>query len=230
MVSINLIPETVQRARALRSRINRWAVSVLAAGAVMAIPLCLEWYRRAEADELRMRSEQLQTQLASVRADLQTLNAQANQALVRLERAKALRSKRAWSAMFAMIGRAMPSGCWLTSVATDPATPKQGVVHRSSAPRARATGGHPALALGARISGAVSTRSPADGSAPSAPLVIDAPRELKIAGYATDAAEPHQFITNLKAAGVFSRVALERTHREPALGGSYFRFELVCEW
>jgi hypothetical protein len=61
-------------------------------------------------------------------------------------------------------------------------------------------------------------------------VTIDAPRKMRLAGYATDAAEPHRFVANLKDTAIFSHIALERSQREPKLDGYYFFFELVCEW
>lgn len=205
MVGVNLIPKAVQLAQARRRHMNRWGVSILAAAALLAVPSTIDWLQRAEATELRTRNANLQIELAAAGTRLRAQTAQANETLLQLERARALRSKRAWSAMFAMIGRCMPAGCWLTSVATDPATP-------------------PAASRGATAS-----RKGADEGNPQT-IVIEAPRKLRVAGYATDVAEPHGFVANLKDTGVFTDVVLEHSRREPALDGYYFRFELVCEW
>ena len=61
-------------------------------------------------------------------------------------------------------------------------------------------------------------------------VTIEAPRKLRIAGYAPVAAHPYDIVSSLKETDVFASVALERSEREPVLDGSYFRFELVCEW
>lgn len=206
MVSVNLIPEAVRLAQARRHRLTRWGISIVVAVVVLAAPLCIDWFRRAQAVALRTQHDQLQIQLATIRTELRALTTQANQASVQLERADALRSKRAWSAMFAMIGRCMPAGCWLTSIATDPATPARGGDRHVALRRRDSTQDEPST------------------------VVIEAPRALRIAGYATNVAEPHEFVTNLKEAGVFTGVVLEHSRREPALDGSYFRFELACEW
>ena len=96
--------------------------------------------------------------------------------------------------------------CWLTSIATDP---------------------------GAPTGAASKSRPSSDGDEEqdgSITVTIDAPRKMRLAGYATDAAEPYRFVANLKDTEVFSWIALERSQREAKLNGYYFLFELVCEW
>ena len=61
-------------------------------------------------------------------------------------------------------------------------------------------------------------------------ITIDAPRRLKIAGYAPDSARPYLFVENLKRTDAFEAVRLDSSQREPVLDGSYYHFELVCEW
>jgi Tfp pilus assembly protein PilN len=206
MVSVNLIPSNVRLAQACRYRVKRWGVSIVAGLAVLAVPASIDWLQHARAAELHQERDRLNLEVAAVKTELRTLTAQVQEASVQLERANALRSKRAWSAMLATIEHCMPRGCWVTSIATDPAVPGPAA---SSAPPARR---------------ADST------SERSQPVVIDAPRRLKITGYAADIAEPQEFIASLKDTGAFSRVLLGRTDREPVLDGTYFRFELSCEW
>jgi len=211
MSGVNLIPQTVQTAQARRRRLKRWGVSVVASLALLAAPIVTDWVRRAAADDLRRQNDAARTRATALRAELRTLTSEAEQARVHLERATALRSKRAWSSIFSMIADRMPAGCWLTSVATDPSTPTA-----SAAP-------HTVSAL--RLSGVPAIRPGAETT-----VVIDAPRRLMISGFATEVVEPHQFVTSLKETGIFSSVVLERTNREPVLDGWYFRFQLVCEW
>lgn len=215
MLSMNLIPQTLQRARARRRRFKRWALSIVTAAAVLTVPLVVDRFRAAEAARLRAQNVQLQTQVATSQAQLRTLTAQANQTLVQLQRAEALRSKRAWSALLGLVARRIPPGCWLTSIATDPAVPGEGPGFRSVR----------------RAAGKSLRHANRKGDEePDSPVTIDAPRKIRMTGYAADAAEPHQFVTNLKKAAVFAEVTLETASREPMLDGSYYRFELVCEW
>ncbi len=207
MVGINLIPEPVQLAQLRRWRLKWWATAILVSLMVLALPLGLDWLKQAEAARLHLEDEHLRVQLAGIRSQLRSVSAGADEAFLQLERADALRSKRCWSGMLAMIGRRMPSGCWLTSITTDPATP-QG----AAPPQRRAKS------------------RPSTPEEPPAVVVIDAPRKLNISGYATTAGEPHTFVTRLKDMGIFTNVELQRVAREPVLDDSYFRFELYCEW
>ncbi len=211
MISVNLIPDTLLLIQTRRRHMKGWALSALAAGCVLAVSFGIDWTRRLEAAELHEQSHRLQTQLTRTRTELRSLTNRANQALSQLERARALRAKRRWSSLLTMIARRMPEGCWLTSIATDPATPKPVPVRPASrrpAPDVR------------RSETAVSAST----------VIIQVPRKLKITGYATTPAEPHAFVTALKDSGAFTNVALERLLREPMLDGFYFRFDLVCEW
>ena len=207
MVGVNLIPENVQLAQTRYRRLKGWGIAILLAVAILALPLTIDWVQRVQAAELRTQHDRLQTELATIRTELRALTFQANEALMQLEHAQALRSKRAWSAMFALIEKSMPEGTWLISIATDPATPPPG-------------GGH---------NTAVRDRDTATDKQPAI-VVIEAPRRLRVAGYAIDAAQPHEFVTNLKDSKVFTNVTLGLLRSEPVLDGSYFRFELACEW
>ncbi len=206
MVMVNLIPENVQLAQARRFRLKRWGMSIALAVGIASVPTGVDWYRQAKASELHSHLDQLRAQLVTIRADGMKLATGADQAGMQLERADALRSKRAWSAVFETVDRCMPDTCWLTSVATNPAAP----------------------AAGGRRSGATSRNT--DTTEESATVVIEAPRELKITGKCPTDAEPNQFVTNLKETTVFDNVKLGKNHSKAVLDGIYFEFELTCEW
>jgi Tfp pilus assembly protein PilN len=205
MVGVNLIPVSVRLSQVRRRHVRRWAVSVAVGVALVGVSLGMDWLRRAEAAGLCADNERLQSELEAIRADLKSVSAQAAETLLRIERAKALRSKRAWSGMIAMIASCMPPQSWLTSIATDPATPPAGTGRSQDRGKTEAEKGQQAV-------------------------TIDAPRRLRISGYAPDAADPHEFVTKLKATELFTVVALEQSQREPVSDGWYIRFELVCEW
>lgn len=206
MNDINLIPMPLRMARARRRRIKGWSVCVVAAVLILCIPILFDQYRRVEAAQLATRNGKLVQALTGLRQQLAALTVESDRSHLQLQRAEALRSKRAWSAMIATIARSMPGGCWLTSITTDPSSPNGGGRRRS--PRA-----------------AVS-KTPGSESI----TTIEAPQRLKIVGYASDASEPHQFVTNIKMTNVFSRVSLQNSRREMKGDASYFRFDLECEW
>ncbi len=205
MVAVNLIPDSVRRAYQRRRHMKRWAVAASASASLLVACLVIDWLERAEAADLYAQNSQLQGQLESVRADLQAVTQEAENVLSRITRAEALKSKRAWSSIFALVSSCMPSDAWLTSLATDPSRPSLRRDH-SIAPK------------------------PKEGDEEPQAIMIDAPRKLRIFGYAVEAGHPHEFVTNLKRTDAFTRVTLARTQREPVFDGSYFRFELVCEW
>ena len=206
MIGVNLIPWSVQVAQRRRLHIQRWAAAALIAGALLCVPAMFDRVRQAEASELGLHNQRLQVQLADLRRDVRSISARAEQAQLQIKRAEALRSKRSWSALIALIGQCTSDGSWLTSIATDPPTAPHGGSRTSARPGSN------------------------EKSGGSTSIVIEAPRRLRISGYATDAVEPLTFVTNLKSAGVFRDVILESTRREPVLDGSYFRFSVVCDW
>ena len=206
MNDINLIPRPLRMARSRRRRIKGWSVCVVAALIILCIPILFDQFRRVEAARLATQKEELVQIVSGLRHQLAALRMQSDRSDLQLQRAKSLRSKRAWSAMITTIARSMPDGCWLTSIATDPARPSGSGVQR------------------------MLPVAPGKATPNKSITAIEAPRRLKIVGFASDSREPYAFVTNIKAANVFSRVTLTSTTRNNAGGASFFRFDLECEW
>ena len=205
MVRINLIPRAVRHAQQQRRHLKGWAAIASLSLTVALICLTLDWFEHARAVELHRQHDDLQVRLSVTGAELKEVAAEGDALFSQITRAKALQSKRAWSSMFTLIASCMPADGWLVSVATDPATPA------SSQARSRKD--------------EKATEPPTQRA-----ITIDAPRKLRIVGYAADAAQPHEIVTRLKESGIFARVSLEQAQREPMLDGSYYRFNMVCEW
>lgn len=212
MVAVNLIPESIQAAQARRRHLKRWAGCLTVTTIVAVVPLAAHWLQHMRKDKLQRQNDQLQMEVTTARAELKTVTAAANEAFQRVERAKALRSKRAWSSMLAFIGSCLPKECWLTSISTDPDVPSAAPqTPRSSPPAATPGAANPS-------------------KAPEPPVTIDAPRKLRMAGSSLDATQPLFFVATLKDSRVFREVTLERCLREKPEDESHFRFDLVCEW
>ncbi len=207
MTTVNFIPLARRIARTRRRHMKAWAVAATVAAAILAVPTVRQGMQRAEAAHLRTHYDQELAQLQALKIEVRAASDQATNARIRLERAANLRAKRNWSGMVALIAKCLPEGCWLTSLRTDPAAPGAAAASRRRTP--------------------LGNDKESDASKT---VTIDAPRKLRIAGYAAAAAEPHAFVAELKNAGVFARVELEHVMREAVLDGSYFRFQLVCEW
>ncbi|HNQ23610.1 MAG TPA: hypothetical protein PKK06_11000 [Phycisphaerae bacterium] len=210
MVSINLLPEEVRRAQTRRLHLTRWSLAVAAALLLLAVPVGLDFLHRAQAVRLRGEEARLKRELGTVRNEVATVTAESAKVMTQIERARALRAKRAWSALFALIANALPEETWLTAVATDPATPAG----------ARA---EPLLALLQSV--------PNTEGAPQAQVVtIEAPRKLRLLGYAADYPQLYEFMAHLKACGAFTEVLQVRAGLEPVLTGSAVGFEVLCTW
>lgn len=206
MISINLIPRDVRRRQTQRRRLWRWASVAMVGFLLLGASAGFDFARRGAADKLRANDADLQIEVTRARADLQMITAELMSVRNNLEHATALRTKRAWSGMIALIAGSMPENCWLTSIATDPERPLAGKPGRRKPAKKKNSGKEPEV------------------------VIIDAPRRLKIVGYAQKASEPNEFVERLNHTGVFHLVELKQSQREPILDGSYYRFKLYCEW
>lgn len=208
MTLINLIPGEIMCASTQRVHLLRWALVVALAGAVCSIPYSLAFARKARVATLQEQVDQLDQEAAGVRAKLRVATGRTRQLFSELERSRALRAKRAWSGMFALIASSLPSDCWLKSVATDPDGP---------------TGS--------------GSRSPAGAGASSAAglpetVTIEAPRRLRLTGFSTSDSHPLIFVQNLTDSKGFAKVGLQTILRAPAdaSGAVIYQFEILCEW
>jgi hypothetical protein len=215
MISVNLIPESMLLAHLRRRHTRRWLVIGIASATLLAAPIALESYRAARAESLDQQWRLIKRELDTLQSELSSVTLASRDTYLQIERARALRTKRSWSSMLGVIASAMPEGCWLTELATDPATPSGG------ASSARRTGsGPPATAP---------TDSP-ESTDQKRTVTIEAPRAIRLIGYAADSSEPLVFVSRLKETGVFRSVNLENAQRQPVADGHYFRFELLCGW
>lgn len=205
---VNLIPLEIRETGRRRRRIRAWAGACTVSLACLLVPLVMERVQRARAEALGQQETQLQSALVEAREALRTTTAESTRLQGQLDRARALRSKRTWSAMFGVVGRAMPPGTWLTSLGTDPAKP-----------RGQGTGGTIAP-------------SPAAAAAPAGDttITIESPTRLRITGFAADHGELFAFVAGLRDSGVFSEVTQNYARMEPVLQGQAVAFEVVCEW
>jgi len=213
MTCINLIPHGLRQAAAMRARLLRWSITISAAAAVGLVPCMIEWSRKAQAATLQAEIDQLDSEVSSLRTKLSAATARTQQTLSELEKSKALRGKRSWSGMIALIAASMPEHCWLQSIATDPDTPPAGMSRTAI----------PANTPAATPTATVNPET----------VTIEAPRRLRLVGISTNDAQPLVFVEKLTESGVFSKVALQRVLRSPGRAGGdaqSYQFEIVCEW
>lgn len=202
---INLVPESIRRRQRRRARIRTWGVVLTAATAALALPVGWDWSGEAKAERLLKRDTKLNNARSVLRVEWESIKTEVQKTQAQIERADALRAKRAWSAMLFLIAREVPPNAWLTSVATDPTQPPKHTANLRA------------------------TAIPATGQ-DAASITIDAPGKIDIQGFALRAEDPITLVSNLKASGAFHTVVLKRSFLEPVDDGSYFRFDIVCEW
>jgi len=199
----NLVPESIRLRQRRRARIRMWGMVLTAATAALAIPVGWDWSRQAKAERLLEQSVKLNRTRSLMRVEWDSIKTEVQATQAQIERADALRSKRAWSAMLALIAREVPPNVWLTSVATDPAQPPKHAVRPASTATAEQI---------------------------AASITIDGPGTINIQGFAPHAEDPIILVSNLKSSGAFHTVVLRRSSLEPVNDGFYFRFDVVCEW
>lgn len=206
MVTVNLIPEAMRMSLRRRQHIQRWSLAVAVILGMLAFALGADWLNRTEAGELQAKSKEMTLRIDALRTHLSEVTALADQASLQLRRAEALRAKRPWSGMLELVDSSMPESCWLISLSTDPAQPSATSNGRNSARAAR------------------------NKVKEIEPVSIETPRKLKLVGFASEPAQPYEFVIRLQKTGAFETVHLVRARRQPLLGGDYFQFEIVCEW
>lgn len=206
MVGVNLIPVSERFKQLRRARFARWG-GLLALGLLaLCISAGMDLARRSEVAELSDSHDRIQTQLSRARTALRSVTSSLLEVENQIEHATALRTKRSWSGMIALLARCLPEGCWLKSLATEPDKPTK-TIRRTTAPSALE---------------AESTKDTI--------VIIEAPRRLRIVGFAAEASDPNDFVQALQESAVFTRVDLERSQEEPILSGVYYRFDVICEW
>ena len=209
MISINLIPEETCRARVRRTRMRAWTLALVIAVGALGIPLGMDWFQRAQVDELQAERQRLQGELQQLHAEQRTVSDQAVRLQSQLERARALRSKREWSALFSLVAASLPSDAWLTTISTDPPIPMRG---QSRSAQVKSESETPADSGGAQI------------------ITIDAPRKLRLTGYAAGYGQLYEFMGGLKQSGAFAEVVQVRAGIQPVLMDSAVAFEVLCTW
>ena len=213
MTVINLIPAPLLAAQAQRTRLLRWTLAAAVAALLAAIPCLLSLSRTAQIASLKQQLGDVEELTSTLRTQLRSTSARAQELLAELERSRALRSKRSWSGMFALLGSALPDQCWLTSIATDPEAPS------AALPPPLAPG------LGSRAPNGRET------------VTIEAPRKLRLTGLSSSDAAPLTLVGSLRESKSFSQVALLKTIRASAPGPEtrdpgpgLYQFEILCEW
>ena len=213
MTSVNLIPSALLFGRARGRRLRIWGGSAAVALVLVGIPCVLNQVRAAQAESLREELAVLSVEETSFRRQLREIDREAKHLASQTERARALRSKRAWSKLLTLLGACLPEEAWYTSIATDPVSPLAGRSTRRVAP-VTSVPGQPTAA------GARETKT----------ITIDAPRRLVLKGFALEYKHVYELIGHLKATEVFTEIELLQSGVETNRDVPAVRFELACDW
>ncbi|MCG3131627.1 MAG: hypothetical protein FLDDKLPJ_02431 [Phycisphaerae bacterium] len=227
MIGVNLIPMSIRHAQAVRRRVLAWAMAVSVVAGAGSLPAVLATVQAARLSSLEGEQLALSGALSRLRREHTETVSQIEAIHNEIERATTFRQKREWSALLALIGRAMPQDVWLESIATDPALPTATAAPKTAVPAT------PASAITA-VGGSQTPPAPPGGSSS---VTIEAPRKLNIQGMARTYESIQAYAANLAGTGVFSSVVLGRSTSGGAGPGSgapgsgeAYRFLIVCEW
>lgn len=215
-VGINLIPPAMALERHRKRCARLWAKVIVVGVLAVLASLSLDWQLQRVGAEVRASYDECNRQVESVRAAVRNLSTDTTKTTLLLERANALRAKRAWSGLIGLIVEKMPPGCRLKSVATDPPKSEGEQIIPAQMAKIRATAGKESA--GTATIDANKT------------ITVDAPRKLKLSGFADDPGLPLAFVAQLKGAGIFKDVTLARAQWQPSGNSPGLHFELVCEW
>jgi Tfp pilus assembly protein PilN len=205
--SVNLVPEAIRRAWSYRRKLIGWSLPAAFGASCLVALLGMEWIDRARAGTLDAESRRIAHALGDARQRETETTAESARVRSLVERARALRTKRSWSALLGVIGASLPRNTWMESLATDPPAPPPGQATVTAA-KSREAGGE---------------------SAPRT-VTIEAPQRLVVNGVATEHSEIYALMTGLRDTGVFQSVTLLRSAADLQHVPPVVRFELTCDW
>lgn len=206
MIEINLIPKQILVIRSRQRRALRWLSSCGMAVAVLVGIAGIDWLNRAEAYKLTKRRDDLRGKQTEVRLQLDSLRTVSHEFQMQIERARALHAKRPWSGMLSMTAMHLSDAMWLTQFSTIPETPT------------------------ARSSRARKKQDDGEETEEDPTVTIDAPRQLKLEGYAVNASDPTTLVAALQAESIFEDVKLVQSQRYEQKDDVRFKFEIICSW
>ncbi|MFH0982684.1 MAG: hypothetical protein V2A79_14260 [Planctomycetota bacterium] len=223
MIGVNLIPTEMLVRHAVKRRLWRWTMSSVVLAAAALTPPLVEDRQQAQVESLQGKVDDVDARLDVMRGQVAATAQAVHDADAELTRSLALRTKRSWAGLLALVSGCMPEAVWLTALATDPSQPAGS--SRTEPNRGREGTG--------KSEGAMKRRSDEEEGSPSggpAVVVLEAPTKLRLDGFALDHESLYDFMSKLRDSGSFSVVKPIRADAEPVLQGRAVHFVLSCEW
>ncbi|MGB0714656.1 MAG: PilN domain-containing protein [Phycisphaerae bacterium] len=206
MISINLIPKDILVARSRHRRAMRWLSACGLAVTMLTVVAGVDWLNRSQLYKLSNRRDALRDKLVEVRKNLDNLTAVGDELKLQIERASALHAKRPWSGMLMMTASHLGDAMWLTRFATIPEVPQR---------RSR------------RARDEVEDK---EEEGKEETVQIDAPRKLRLEGFALEAGDATLLVAALQKEQIFNEVKLVQTQRHEERESVRFKFEIICSW
>lgn len=205
MDRVNLIPVSEREARAARRRARKWVIALFCTFPLMMGSFLFCMYQAGVADDAAAENQQVIQSIQASRAVLKELRSQVRHWDSRIRRARRMRDKRRWSALVTRLVDAIPTGVWLTSLASQPAAP----------------GGMGGVR--------VDMGETKDGKKVKE-FDVEAPRGLVVKGGCVDPAAPLRFVAALKQSGMFASIGHEHVQQSGGSADGTFQFEIHCNW
>lgn len=203
MASVNLMSSKLRLARRRSHRIRAWVTAVTVMSILAAVPVSISAVQAARAAGIENDIVPVLDHLKAAHQKLDVLKQRGAVLSTQIDRADALRSKRHWSDLLALISRELPDELWLTQV-----TSRDAKVESTPVAAATATG----PTAGPEV------------------VHIDGPGGLEIRGFAISHEWIYEWIKRLKDTSAFRRVELMESAAESVHRGEAVRFVLECEW
>jgi len=219
MTGVNLIPSRLLIQHAAKRRIRHWVAACLLLSGITLVPMAVEGQQQARIHRLKLKVIDIEGRLSAVRGQVGATAQAVLDADAELARAQALMTKRSWSGLLWLVSSCVPDAVWLTSIT---APGPQGSQGRRAVGASRTSG---------RGRGkTVTLTKDAAGVAGPQRIVLAAPTELHVQGFALDHESLYDLMSQLKESDAFSSVMLVRAGMEPVFQGSAVRFVLTCKW
>jgi len=213
MTTVNLIPAPRLAARQRRVHVRRCAVAcaVWALGSVVAAGAAQVMWRHADESQFDERLAAVTDETERTERAIAATRVQLAAAQSTLRANEAISSQPDWSILLAMLAREIKHDVVLKSCHVHSAGGSAG--HRGEARRPQ----------GVATAGAAGGAANGPASAPeSSPFVLEAN------GLARTLAAAHRFVNDLEKTGLFARVTLLDTTREPFMNEGAIAFRLEC--
>jgi hypothetical protein len=204
LIGIDLMPKPIKLAVLRRNRLRTWSAILTVAAALASIPMAYELLNQHRLGKATAANHQRAQLLREAKQSLLAVQSEAQSQADQIAFSDALRAKRNWSDLLALMADAEGHDVWLVSIQSAIKPARQG--------------------------SALPVQPTAGEAVPSGEVVLEGPQCLILEGYAPDHARLYVLMADLRDRGNFEDVDLSRAGVETFETGTAVRFRLECQW